>query len=131
MTTMQRFWVPAIVLALAATPAMADGMAMQGARPSSHSSKAGAGYAKAFAASTQTMMNNMTMTSTGDPDLDFATMMLPHHQGAIDMARVELRYGKDPGMRKLAAAIVNAQEREIAAMSAWKAAHAKSERRGR
>ena len=60
---------------------------------------------------------------TGDPDRDFVAMMMPHHQGAIDMAQVELRYGKDPGLRRLAHAIVAAQRTEIAAMRRWQAKH--------
>ncbi len=60
---------------------------------------------------------------TGDPDKDFVAQMLPHHQGAIAMAKVELQYGKDPAMRKLAAAIIAAQQDEIAEMQRWQAAH--------
>ncbi len=56
---------------------------------------------------------------TGNADRDFAAMMIPHHQGAIDMARAELSHGTDPAMRRLARAIVAAQEREIAVMRAW------------
>ena len=51
---------------------------------------------KAFAASMQTMMNAMQVKPTGKPDKDFVLMMIPHHQGAIDMAKVELQYGADP-----------------------------------
>ncbi len=60
---------------------------------------------------------------TGDADKDFTAMMIPHHQGAIDMARYELANGKDPAMRKLARDIVAAQEKEIAAMKGWQAKH--------
>ena len=60
---------------------------------------------------------------TGDADRDFVGMMLPHHQGAIDMATFELSHGKDPAMLKLARAIVAAQDKEIAEMKAWQAKH--------
>jgi len=60
---------------------------------------------------------------TGDPDRDFVSMMMPHHAGAIDMAKVELHYGKDPALRRLARDIVDAQEREIAQMRTWMAMH--------
>ena len=56
------------------------------------------------------------VSSTGDPDHDFALMMIPHHQGAIDMAKVELLYGKDPVMRRLAQEIIADQQSEIDAM---------------
>jgi uncharacterized protein (DUF305 family) len=58
----------------------------------------------------------MHVTPTGDADRDFARMMIPHHQGAIDMAIVELRFGKDERLRRLAQAIIIEQGKEIALM---------------
>lgn len=52
----------------------------------------------------------------GNPDHDFAAMMIPHHQGAIDMAKVELLYGKDPVLRRLAQEIIVTQGSEITVM---------------
>jgi uncharacterized protein (DUF305 family) len=77
----------------------------------------------AFAAANDKMMKDMMVMPTGDADRDFVTMMIPHHQGAIDMAKVELQFGKDPAIRTLAEAVVAAQEKEIAGMQAWLAAH--------
>jgi uncharacterized protein (DUF305 family) len=80
---------------------------------------------KAFMASMQAMMKDMQAKPTGDADKDFVNMMLPHHQGAVDMAKVELHYGKDPMLRDLATAIIAAQEKEIGMMKAWQAKHEK------
>jgi uncharacterized protein (DUF305 family) len=55
----------------------------------------------------------------GDVDHDFATMMMPHHQDAIDMAKAELAHGKDPVMRRLAEEIIVDQQSEIQAMQLW------------
>lgn len=69
---------------------------------------------------------NKAMSSapmTGDADHDFVVMMLPHHQGAVDMARFELAHGKDPALLKLAREIVAAQDKEIAFMKSWLAKH--------
>lgn len=73
----------------------------------------------AFRAADDQMMKAMNRPMSGNPDQDFVSGMLPHHQGAVAMAKVELRYGKDPQMRRLAQGIIAAQEKEIAEMRAW------------
>jgi uncharacterized protein (DUF305 family) len=77
----------------------------------------------AYMAAHDTMMANMHVDLTGNPDRDFVLLMIPHHQGAIDMARVLLEHGTDPELRAMAQAIIDAQEGEIAAFQAWLAAH--------
>jgi uncharacterized protein (DUF305 family) len=62
---------------------------------------------------------------SGDPDVDFVRMMIPHHQGAIAMAEVELKYGKDESRKALARQIIDAQTKEIAEMKEWLAKNAK------
>ena len=119
MTQISRLLAAALALALAPACALADdmsGMDMGGG---------GSPADKAFARSMETMMKDMGAKPTGHPDKDFVTMMIPHHQGAIDMAKVELQYGTDPALRSLATGIVKAQETEIAEMKAWLAKHGK------
>lgn len=60
---------------------------------------------------------------SGDADLDFVKLMLPHHQAAIDMAKIQLMYGKDPQMRRLAQEIVTDQQSEIDLMQLWLKQH--------
>ena len=62
------------------------------------------------------MMANMTIKPTGDVDRDFVQMMVPHHQGAIDMARAELKYGRNEQLRRMSQEIIVTQQQEIAAM---------------
>ena len=81
--------------------------------------------AKSNGAVMNTMMKNMMVPYTGNADVDFAKGMIPHHQGAIDMAKVVLQYGKDPEIKKLAEGVVAAQEGEIAMMQQWLTVHAK------
>jgi uncharacterized protein (DUF305 family) len=67
-------------------------------------------------AAMNSMMARMSVKPTGDVDVDFAAMMIPHHQGAIDMALAELRYGKNEQLRRIAQEIIVDQQQEIAAM---------------
>lgn len=63
-----------------------------------------------------TMMSRMAITPTGNIDEDFVAMMVPHHQGAIDMAVAELRYGKNEQLKRIAQEIIVTQQQEIVAM---------------
>jgi uncharacterized protein (DUF305 family) len=82
-----------------------------------HATTAQEGYKEA----NDKMMQDMMMPMSGDADKDFVMLMLRHHQGAIDMAQVELKYGKDPMLLDMAKKIVEAQEKEIAEMKKWQA----------
>ena len=62
------------------------------------------------------MMAGMVVTPSGNVDRDFAGMMIPHHQGAIDMARAQLRYGHNEKLARIAQEIIVTQQQEIAAM---------------
>lgn len=65
------------------------------------------------------MHRDMNIRWSGNADRDFAAAMIPHHQGAIEMARIQLRHGADPEMRRLAEEIIRAQESEIAELRAF------------
>jgi uncharacterized protein (DUF305 family) len=62
------------------------------------------------------MMADMTIKPTGDVDRDFVAMMVPHHQGAVDMAQAVLRYGRNEQLRRIAQEIIVTQQQEISAM---------------
>lgn len=74
---------------------------------------------KAFMDVQEKMMKSMTMSPTGNADKDFAMMMIPHHQGAIDMAQIELKYGADPILKSMAQKIIDAQMKEIDEFKKW------------
>ncbi|EQA8868621.1 CopM family metallochaperone [Citrobacter braakii] len=75
---------------------------------------------QAYLAGMQKMHDGMMKGAMAqDPDVAFAEGMTAHHQGAIDMAKTQLKYGKDPEMRKLAEDIIRAQQPEIDQMQTW------------
>jgi uncharacterized protein (DUF305 family) len=123
----------ALALAFAA-PALADDMS-NNMNMSGHDMPMSTGMSKpsgdqgpssqAFAKANARMHQDMAIEYSGNADADFVRGMIPHHQGAIDMAKVELQYGKDAQLRKMARAIIKAQEAEIAEMNAWLKKHGK------
>ncbi|MGE0968760.1 DUF305 domain-containing protein (plasmid) [Klebsiella sp. WOUb02] len=74
------------------------------------------GFWKENAQAMDTMMAKMAIEPTGNIDEDFVAMMTPHHQGAMDMAVAELRYGKNEQLKRIAQEIIVTQQQEIVAM---------------
>jgi uncharacterized protein (DUF305 family) len=106
------------------TMTMAEGADNSGHDMSNMQTSAPADAAgKAYTDGMARMNKAMAAAMSGDPDRDFVTMMIPHHQGAIDMAKVQLQYGKDPELRTLSEGVVKAQESEIAFMKDWLSKH--------
>lgn len=91
---------------------MGGGMAVQPKGDNGPSSQA-------FNAITAKMHQEMAITFTGNADVDFVKSMIAHHQGAVDMAKAELAFGRDPEAKKAAEGVIKDQEAEIAWMKDW------------
>lgn len=84
-----------------------------------HGAMRGTLSTREFEAANMTMHKGMDITYTGDADIDFLRGMIAHHQGAVDMARVQLKYGKNSQVRRLAQEIIRGQTLEIHWMETW------------
>ncbi|WP_372624493.1 DUF305 domain-containing protein [Falsiroseomonas sp.] len=103
--------------------AMPQGMPMmQGGGQAGHAAQQTPANAspvtRAFMAANERMHRDMAITFSGNADRDFVAGMIPHHQGAIDMAQIVLEHGTDPEVRAIAEAVIREQEREIVQMRA-------------
>jgi uncharacterized protein (DUF305 family) len=112
-----------ILLAAAAALALAaslPGTAEESTGHEGHAMMGDKGPASmAFMEANDRMHSGMAIEYSGNADVDFIRGMIPHHQGAVDMAKIVLEHGTDPEVRKLAEGIIAAQEAEIAWMQEW------------
>ena len=117
-------WIAVAVLLVAGVTASAQmdpNMDMNGKSPDSK-------FMQDMDVAMKKMDHDMATPMNGNVDHDFVTMMIPHHQGAIDMAKGELLYGKDPEMRRLAQEIITDQQSEIDLMNRWLKKHAETKK---
>jgi len=108
----------ALSAALVTVPALAQqSQGMQHDVPNTPASRA---YMQSMETMNKAMMSQ---PMTGDADHDFASMMRSHHQAAVDMAKVETQYGKNPEMKKMAEKVVADQSKEIKQLDTWLGRH--------
>jgi uncharacterized protein (DUF305 family) len=109
---------PAIALAAGLSVATTGAVIAQNTGHQAHG--AGSESGQAYMDAMQSMMDGMAgMEMTGDASVDFAMMMIPHHQSAIDMAEAYLEHGDDPELTNLANEIIAAQQKEIEFLQNW------------
>ena len=114
-----------LVTMIAALPSLALAQGASHGGHSGHSTPAqtaqppDAPATKGYREANAKMHRDMDIKYSGDADVDFVRGMIPHHQGAIDMAKVALQNAKDEQIRKWATDVIREQEREIAEMQAW------------
>jgi uncharacterized protein (DUF305 family) len=103
-----------------AVPAFAQSGHQQHGAAGASATHAQSGASKAYMAANDKMHGPMMQAANeSDPDIAFVKGMIPHHQGAIDMAKVVLQYGKDEQTKKWANDVIREQQREIDEMQAW------------
>lgn len=133
MTHLRTLFAAALLSTGLAGAALAQGMHDHGSMPgkdmgSMDSMKPGPqddASTKAFKAADKAMMKDMDVPYTGDADVDFRTHMIPHHKGAVAMAKVALKHAKDPATKAMARKIIDDQTTEISDMEAWLKWHGK------
>lgn len=118
---LKRFTAALLLAAFATAPALAQESGHSNMHHGTEARAAGdaSPSSKAFAEANARMHKDMDIVFSGNADVDFVRGMIAHHQGAIDMAKIELQYGKDEAIRKLAEDIIQAQEGEIKMMKDW------------
>jgi uncharacterized protein (DUF305 family) len=99
--------------------AVAQGHQGHGSHGAATPAASDAASTRAYRSANDKMHKEMDIAFSGDADVDFARGMIPHHQGAVDMARIVLAHGKDPELRKLAEGVITEQEKEIAFLRDW------------
>lgn len=109
----------AALLALGLSAGLAGSAAAQHAGHGQRPATSEPASTRELRAANDRMHREMNIRYSGNVDRDFAAAMIPHHQGAIEMAQVQLRHGTDPEMRRLAEEIIRTQQAEIAQLRAF------------